>query len=258
MHPSTSGNRHVRFRDSVDVCGLLGLDRLPLIVLAGICVLNMESPIFACLPGVEGTPTRFVPTPRGGDSPAAQPSGNEENIQDSGNSGGSSSSSSSSSSHRRIKSTRGSGGGDGGENLGDLRDSAWIENYEGRSYRSAASGASAAVARTYSSQCGRYAAALVRFQQEPSHAMRPSLDGAVWPAQERDEVAHLSYGTGPCASPFCRSWGVPSFTLVVFRQQSRLLMNPKLFRDSSSGRWAFVDSNARCRVRREWSHLLGI
>ncbi|CAM9531487.1 unnamed protein product, partial [Scytosiphon promiscuus] len=56
MHPTASGNRHFRFRDSVDVCGLLGFDRFPLVVISGICVLNTESPIFACLPGVEAVP----------------------------------------------------------------------------------------------------------------------------------------------------------------------------------------------------------
>lgn len=35
MHPTTSGNRDFDFRDSVDLCGLLGMDIFPLVVVTG-------------------------------------------------------------------------------------------------------------------------------------------------------------------------------------------------------------------------------
>lgn len=35
IHPTASGNRHFRFRDAVDICGLLGFDCFPLVVIPG-------------------------------------------------------------------------------------------------------------------------------------------------------------------------------------------------------------------------------
>lgn len=87
-----------------------------------VCVLNTESPIFACLPRVEGAPITLVPTSTGATA-------------------------------------AGSGNGTGVHQGDDWWGSPCIEGYNGYlSVRGLASAApSATVARTYWSKCGRWA-----------------------------------------------------------------------------------------------------
>lgn len=107
-------------------------------------MLNTESPIFACLPGVETVPIQFTPTYPGG-------SGTGNDVGGSGRNGAG------------VKLDRsGVGGGgavgggqEGGEDPSGRPGAAWIEKYDGALFQSSATGDSAAIPRTFASLCGR-------------------------------------------------------------------------------------------------------